>query len=246
MFRNPRYPPIADYAVIGNTHSVALVSTSGSIEWCCMRHFDDGAAFCRLLDANRGGYYQVRPTGRAISSRYYRVPGGVLETLFEASGGIIRLTDFMHGDRLARSRLDHDSPECHRLLWRIDAIVGEVKVELVFSPSFDNAHKLHQWEVGSHGWHRADIHAPIVWHHSAVSGHRSFDRCARNCCRCVHARRGRKAAALNQCRLWRLADRRTVGAQRRKFRGGGIWGRRRACVDRIEPAARLAQLGALW
>lgn len=71
-----------------------------------MQHFDNGAVFCRLLDANRGGYFQVRPTGRAISSRYYRVPGGVLETLFEASGGIIRLTDFMHSERLARSRVD--------------------------------------------------------------------------------------------------------------------------------------------
>ncbi|AMR78372.1 MULTISPECIES: glycoside hydrolase family 15 protein [Burkholderiaceae] len=151
MFTNPRYPPIADYAVIGNTHSVALVSTSGSIDWCCMPHFDAGAVFCRLLDANRGGYFQIRPTGRAISSRYYRVPGGVLETMFEASGGILRLTDFMHSERLARSRLDHDSPECHRLLRRIEATVGEVRVELVFSPSFDYARKPHQWEVGSHG-----------------------------------------------------------------------------------------------
>lgn len=151
MFRDPAYPPIADYAVIGNTHSAALVTASGSIDWCCMPHFDSGAVFCKLLDADCGGYFQVRPMGRATSLRRYRVPGGVLETVFEADGGTLRLTDFMHSERLARSRLDHDSPECHRLLRRIDGLVGEVAMEIVLCPSFDYARKPHRWEVGPHG-----------------------------------------------------------------------------------------------
>src|SRR5436189_158123 len=36
------YPPIGDYALIGDCHSVALVSCAGSIDWCCAPRFDYG------------------------------------------------------------------------------------------------------------------------------------------------------------------------------------------------------------
>lgn len=151
MSRSSAYRPIADYAVIGNTHSVAFVASSGSIDWCCLPHFDSPAVFCKLLDGRRGGYFHVRPVGRAATSRRYSVPGGVLETTFEADSGTVRLTDFMHSERLARSRLDHDSPQCHRVLRRIDGLAGAVEIEIVLCPTFDYARKLHQWEVGRNG-----------------------------------------------------------------------------------------------
>ncbi len=45
------YLPIAEYALIGDLHSAALITKDGSIDWCCFPHFDDAAVFCRLLDA---------------------------------------------------------------------------------------------------------------------------------------------------------------------------------------------------
>src|SRR5919205_736860 len=54
-----RYPPIGDYALIGDCHSAALVSRAGSIDWCCMPRMDAGALFGRLLDWDRGGYCDI-------------------------------------------------------------------------------------------------------------------------------------------------------------------------------------------
>lgn len=34
------YKPIENYGVIGDLHTVALVGIDGSIDWCCLPHFD--------------------------------------------------------------------------------------------------------------------------------------------------------------------------------------------------------------
>ncbi len=133
------YRPIADYAIIGNTHSAALVAPDGAIDWCCLPHFDSGAVFCRLLDADRGGFFRVGPVGEYSASRHYRDGSAVLETEFTAANGRARVTDFMHSQRLAHSRLGVDDPHCHRLLRCIEGLAGHMAFELAFRPTFDFA-----------------------------------------------------------------------------------------------------------
>ena len=56
------YPPVGDYALLSDCHTAALVSSAGSIDWCCLPRFDDGSTFARLLDRERGGFCAVSPS----------------------------------------------------------------------------------------------------------------------------------------------------------------------------------------
>lgn len=76
------YRSIGDYALIGDAHTAALVSTDGSIDWCCWPHFDSPAVFCRLLDARQGGWFRVGPAGSHRASRAYVGGTNVLATSF--------------------------------------------------------------------------------------------------------------------------------------------------------------------
>ena len=55
------YLPIAEHGVIGDLHTVALVGTDGSIDWYCCPRFDAPSVFGAILDADKGGYFQIAP-----------------------------------------------------------------------------------------------------------------------------------------------------------------------------------------
>ncbi len=89
-------PDIADYALVGDCRSAALVSRSGSIDWLCWPRFDSPACFAALLGDASHGHWRIAPRAAAASAtRGYRDGSLVLETMFATPTGEVALIDFM-------------------------------------------------------------------------------------------------------------------------------------------------------
>lgn len=133
------YPPIKDFGVIGDLHTVALVSRNGSIDWCCWPDFDSPAVFCKLLDSRRGGSFSITPLSNFTSSQSYVEGTNVLQTVFETDSGRIRLNDFMPVGRLAGEYKENPPVTRRSILRLIEGLSGEVELEIIFRPTFNYA-----------------------------------------------------------------------------------------------------------
>ncbi|MBX9727327.1 MAG: hypothetical protein K2X31_00305 [Sphingopyxis sp.] len=100
------YVPIADYALLEDCHGSALVARNGSVDWCCLGRFDATPVFWRMLDAARGGCFQIAPDGEAQAERGYLPGTNILRTTFRTESGRVTLTDFMPVGREPGSAAD--------------------------------------------------------------------------------------------------------------------------------------------
>jgi GH15 family glucan-1,4-alpha-glucosidase len=87
---------IEDYAIVGDTHTAALISRGGSVDWLCLPRFDSGACFAALLGTEEHGRWLLAPAGGVRrASRRYRGDTLVLETEHETEDGVVRVIDCM-------------------------------------------------------------------------------------------------------------------------------------------------------
>jgi GH15 family glucan-1,4-alpha-glucosidase len=87
---------IENYAIIGDTKTVALVDLTGSIDWWCAPRIDSAAAFAALLGDPGNGRWMIAPQGRVTKViRHYESETLILETIFETPTGRVSVCDFM-------------------------------------------------------------------------------------------------------------------------------------------------------
>ena len=84
--------PIADYALLSDRHSAALVSRGGSIDWLCFPRFDSASTFGRLLGEN-AGHWSFGATNTTEVTRRYLDRTMVLETTLRTPTGAVTITD---------------------------------------------------------------------------------------------------------------------------------------------------------
>ena len=154
----PTQPPIADYALIGDTRSAALISRDGSIDWLCWPRFDSPSVFARLLDLERGGSFCIQPSIPFETKRRYIDATNVLETIFETERGRVRLLDLM--PVMSEEDKRHLLTPFRQLLRRVEGMEGDVPMAALFDPRPDYGRVVPQFE------RRGDtitvVHGPTV------------------------------------------------------------------------------------
>jgi alpha,alpha-trehalase len=124
--------PIADYGLLSDCNSAALVSRDGSIDWLCLPRFDSPAVFARILDPE-AGHWSIRPVGEFTTERRYVDGTLVLETTFTTDTGVVRLRDalvFAEGQR--GHDIGIDAP--HELVRSVEGVLGSVELALELAP----------------------------------------------------------------------------------------------------------------
>jgi GH15 family glucan-1,4-alpha-glucosidase len=134
--RKDGYAPIESYAALGDGTTTALVALDGAVDFMSLPEMHSPTAFAALLDADRGGHFALRPTGRFDVERRYVERTNVLETTYTTRDGVVRVTD-------ALTMRGGGQLPWRELARRVEGLSGDVELE---------------WEVDVRpDWGRADI-----------------------------------------------------------------------------------------
>ncbi|GAA2619787.1 glycoside hydrolase family 15 protein [Streptomyces tubercidicus] len=124
-----RYLPIAEHGLIGNLRTVALVGTDGTIDWYCCPSFDSPSVFAAILDADRGGAFELAATVPAGTKQFYFPDTNVLITRFFAEDGLGEIQDFM-------PVVDSGAFDRDRLIRRVVCVRGTIPFRARVAPRF--------------------------------------------------------------------------------------------------------------
>ncbi|MEU5541399.1 glycoside hydrolase family 15 protein [Streptomyces sioyaensis] len=132
-----RYTPIAEHGLIGDMRTAALVGTNGTIDWYCCTRFDAPSVFAAILDADRGGAFELAPEVPARTKQFYFPDTNILITRFFADNGVGEVQDFMP--------IVDDSREAdrHRLIRRVLCVRGSLPFSARVAPRFDYGRSTH-------------------------------------------------------------------------------------------------------
>jgi Fe-S cluster biogenesis protein NfuA len=110
----------------------------GSIDFLCLPHFDSPSVFAALVDAERGGRFQIAPALECpVRKQLYLPDTNVLLTRFLDVGGVAELSDFMPAA---------DAAQAHTVVRRAKTVRGEVRFQMRCEPRFDYARAAHTME----------------------------------------------------------------------------------------------------
>ncbi len=140
-----RYPNIADHGLIGDLQTAALVTDTGTIDWFCLPRFDAPSVFASLLDADKGGHFQIAPQQDGyVTKQLYLPDTAVLITRFMTADGVGELLDFM-------PPITGRATDRHRLVRILRVARGTMDFAMDLQPRFDYARAKHKVELTDHG-----------------------------------------------------------------------------------------------
>jgi alpha,alpha-trehalase len=156
----PGFPRIADYGMLSDCHTGALVAPDGSIEWLCVPRFDSPSVFAAVLDRG-SGRFRLGPRETVPVARRYDPGTNVLETTWATATGWLLVRDaLVIGPWRDRPDDPHTRPppdlDAERVLVRTaECLQGESEIELSCHPAPDYGRRAVSWSLAA-GRHRAE------------------------------------------------------------------------------------------
>lgn len=124
-----------NYGIVGNCQSAALVSKTGSIEWCCLPKFDAPSVFAKLLDDKIGGEFGFEVDDSYDITQYYLEDTAILITRFSNGLDAFEVHDFMPRYYKADNKY-HKPPEVVRLIKHCS---GKPVFKVIYNPALEYA-----------------------------------------------------------------------------------------------------------
>ncbi|HTU38249.1 MAG TPA: glycoside hydrolase family 15 protein [Acidimicrobiales bacterium] len=141
--RENGFAAIADYAVVGDGRSVALLAADGRVDWWPCPTLDAPPVCASIVDVDRGGVFELSPVGDYEIDRHYLCRTNVLESICRTSHGLVGVTQ---GFNVGSSG---------RLPWvefvhRCVVLSGQVTMHWVWRPG-DRFGQATPWITSHHG-----------------------------------------------------------------------------------------------
>ncbi|WP_042381850.1 glycoside hydrolase family 15 protein [Streptacidiphilus melanogenes] len=138
------YRPISEHGLIGDLHTAALVATDGTIDWYCCPRFDAPSVFGSILDAARGGSFELAAEIPTRTRQFYFPDTNVLITRFFATDGVAEIQDFMP---VADGPVEGAR---HRLIRRVLCVRGALPFRARVAPRFGYGAERHTAHLEGH------------------------------------------------------------------------------------------------
>ncbi|MEN3609506.1 glycoside hydrolase family 15 protein [Plantactinospora sp. ZYX-F-223] len=133
---DPGLPPIADYGLLGDTRTAALVSSAGAIDWMCVPRFDGAPLFGRLVGGAAAGTFRIGPARPAeVVERRYRRHTATLRTTWAVGDRRLTLTEGMVAEVAGRML------PAMLLVRRLHAAGGPAEAVVEFDPRLGADHR---------------------------------------------------------------------------------------------------------
>ena len=124
-----------DYGIIGNCRSAALVSRTGSIDWCCLPQFDSPSVFGKLLDEQIGGSFSIKVDSSYSITQQYKDNTAILVTRFSNGLDAFEIRDFM--PRYYKENATYHAPP--ELIRYIKYLSGKPSIKVIYDPKLEYA-----------------------------------------------------------------------------------------------------------
>src|SRR5690606_36349531 len=123
------------YGIIGNCRSAALISKTGSIEWCCLPEFNSSSVFAKILDTKIGGSFEIITDSEYIITQQYIEDTSILVTNYSNGKDSFEINDFMH--RYRKEKGGYQAPP--EIVRYVKYISGKPVFRIKYDPKLEYA-----------------------------------------------------------------------------------------------------------